>query len=110
MAVSRASSASRSWSQQAAQSSLHSLSIDPNSSPFLANVPLTSVPFARVRNDRFVADARLQKALNVDDQALIERMQAERMKAYLTVRLMASTLSCLTPELERALAATSPAK
>src|ERR1700675_1343959 len=53
----------------------------------------------------FVADARLQKALNVDDQVLIERMQAEHMKAYLTVRLMASTLSCLTPELERALAA-----
>jgi hypothetical protein len=58
----------------------------------------------------FVADARLQKALNVDDQVLIERMQAEHMKAYLTVRLMASTLSCLTPELERALAATSPVK
>ena len=58
----------------------------------------------------FVADARLQKALNVDDQVLIERMQADHMKAYLTVRLMASTLSCLTPELERALAATSPVK
>ena len=58
----------------------------------------------------FVADIRLQKALNVDDQVLIERMQAEHMKAYLTVRLMASTLSCLTPELERALAATSPVK
>jgi hypothetical protein len=58
----------------------------------------------------FLADARLQKALNVDDQALIETMQGERMKAYLTVRLMTSVLSCLTPELERALAATSPAK
>ena len=58
----------------------------------------------------FLADTRLQKALNVDGQALIERMQDERMKAYLTMRLMASVLSCLTPELERALAATSPVK
>ena len=58
----------------------------------------------------FVADARLQKALNVDDQVLIERMQDERMRAYLTVRLMASVLACLTPELERALAAASPVK
>jgi hypothetical protein len=58
----------------------------------------------------FVADARLQKALNVDDQLLIERMQDERMKGYLTVRLMASVLACLTPELERALSATSPVK
>ena len=58
----------------------------------------------------FVADARLQKSLNVDDQALVERMQDERMRSYLTVRLMASVLACLTPELERALAATSPVK
>jgi hypothetical protein len=58
----------------------------------------------------FVADARLQKALNVDDQVLIERMQDERMRGYLTVRLMASVLACLTPELERALAAASPVK
>lgn len=58
----------------------------------------------------FVADARLQKSLNVDDQALVERMQDERMRSYLTVRLMASVLACLTPELERALAAASPIK
>jgi hypothetical protein len=58
----------------------------------------------------FVADARLQKALNVDDAVLIERMQDERMRGYLTVRLMASVLACLTPELERALAAASPVK
>jgi hypothetical protein len=58
----------------------------------------------------FVADAGLQKALNVDDQLLIERMQGERMRGYLTVRLMASVLACLTPELERALAAASPVK
>jgi uncharacterized protein VirK/YbjX len=56
----------------------------------------------------FLADARLQKALNVDDQALTERMKDERMRAYLTTRLMTSVLGCLTPELERALAATSP--
>jgi hypothetical protein len=31
-------------------------------------------------------------------------------KAYLTTRLMASVLGCLTPELERALAATPPVK
>jgi len=58
----------------------------------------------------FLADARLQKALNVDDQALIDRMRDERMKAYLTTRLMASVLACLAPELERSLAATSPVK
>ena len=58
----------------------------------------------------FLADARLQLALNVDDQALIDRMQGERMRAYLTMRLMASVLACLTPELERSLAATSPTK
>jgi|ERR1019366_8366361 hypothetical protein len=58
----------------------------------------------------FLADARLQKALNVDEQALVERMQGERMRAYLTMRLMASVLACLTPELERSLAATSPVR
>jgi len=58
----------------------------------------------------FLADARLQKALDVDDQALVERMKEERMRAYLTMRLMASVLGCLTPELERALAATPPIK
>ena len=58
----------------------------------------------------FLADARLQRALNVEGQALVERMQEERMRAYLTMRLMASVLGCLTPELERALAATSPIK
>ena len=58
----------------------------------------------------FVADARLQKALNVDDQVLVERMKDERMRGYLTVRLMTSVLACLTPELERALAASSPVK
>ena len=58
----------------------------------------------------FLADARLQKALDVDDQTLVERMKEERMRAYLTMRLMASVLGCLTPELERALAATPPIK
>jgi hypothetical protein len=58
----------------------------------------------------YLADARLQKALDVDDQTLVERMKEERMRAYLTMRLMASVLGCLTPELERALAATPPTK
>jgi len=58
----------------------------------------------------YLADARLQKALDVDDQTLVERMKEERMRAYLTMRLMASVLGCLTPELERALAATPPIK
>jgi hypothetical protein len=58
----------------------------------------------------FLADARLQLALNVDDQVLVERMQGEHMRSYLTMRLMASVLACLTPELERSLAATSPTK
>ncbi len=56
----------------------------------------------------FVADARLQAALNVDEQTLIIRMKEERMKAYLTMRLMASVLACLTPELERSLAVAKP--
>jgi hypothetical protein len=82
----------------------------PEFKPILSQRPVDVSAVCTCTQRSFVADARLQKALNVDDQALIERMQAEHMKAYLTVRLMASTLSCLTPELERALAATSPAK
>jgi len=82
----------------------------PEFKPILSQRPVDVSAVCTCTQRSFVADARLQKALNIDDQALIERMQAEHMKAYLTVRLMASTLSCLTPELERALAATSPAK
>jgi hypothetical protein len=58
----------------------------------------------------FLTDARLQKALDVDGETLVERMKEERMRAYLTMRLMSSVLGCLTPELERALAATPPVK
>jgi hypothetical protein len=58
----------------------------------------------------FLADARLQAALNVDEQALPERMQNDQMRSYLTMRLMASVLACLTPELERSLAAASLTK
>jgi hypothetical protein len=82
----------------------------PELKPILSQRPVDISAVCTCTQRSFVADARLQKALNVDDQVLIERMQGEHMKAYLTVRLMASTLSCLTPELERALAATSPVK
>ena len=83
----------------------------PEFKPILSQRPVDISAVCTCTQRSFLADARLQKALNVDDQALIERMQGERMKAYLTVRLMASVLSCLTPpELERALAATSPVK
>jgi hypothetical protein len=58
----------------------------------------------------FLADTRLQRAIDVKDEVLVERMKDERMRAYLTIRLMASVLECLTPELERALTAVPPLK
>jgi len=82
----------------------------PELKPILSQRPVDISAVCTCTQRSFLADARLQKALNVDDQALVERMKEERMKAYLTTRLMASVLGCLTPELERALAATPPVK
>jgi hypothetical protein len=82
----------------------------PELKSILSQRPVDIVVVCTCTQRSFLADARLQKALNVDDQALVERMQEERMRAYLTTRLMASVLGCLTPELERSLAATSPVK
>jgi len=82
----------------------------PELKPILSQRPVDISAVCTCTQRSFLADARLQKALNVDEQALVERMKEERMKAYLTTRLMASVLGCLTPELERALAATPPVK
>jgi hypothetical protein len=82
----------------------------PELKSILSQRPVDIVVVCTCTQRSFLADARLQKALNVDDQDLVERMQDERMRAYLTMRLMASVLGCLTPELERALAAASPVK
>jgi len=82
----------------------------PELKPILSQRPVDISAVCTCTQRSLLADARLQKALNVDDQALVERMKEERMKAYLTTRLMASVLGCLTPELERALAATPPVK
>ena len=82
----------------------------PELKPILSQRPVDISAVCTCTQRSFLADARLQKALNVDEQALVERMKEERMKAYLTTRLMASVLGCLTPELERALAATPPVR
>lgn len=82
----------------------------PELKPVLSQRPVDVSAVCTCTQRSFVADARLKKALDVDDQALAERLKDERMRSYLTMRLMASVLGCLTPELERALAATSPVK
>ena len=82
----------------------------PELKPVLSQRPVDVSAVCNCTQRSFVADARLKKALDVDDQALAERLKDERMRSYLTMRLMASVLGCLTPELERALAATSPVK
>ena len=82
----------------------------PELKPVLSQRPVDVGAVCTCTQRSFVADARLKKALDVDDQALAERLKDERMRSYLTMRLMASVLGCLTPELERALAATSPVK
>jgi hypothetical protein len=82
----------------------------PELKPILSQRPVDVAAVCTCTQRSFVADTRLQKALDVDDQALIERMKDDRMRSYLTMRLMASVLECLTPELERALGATSPVK
>jgi hypothetical protein len=82
----------------------------PELKPILSQRPVDIPAVCACTQRSFLADARLQKAINVDDQALAERMQDERMRSYLTIRLMASVLECLTPELERAMAAASPLK
>lgn len=82
----------------------------PELKPVLSQRPVDIAAVCTCTQRSFVADARLQAALNVDDQTLVIRMKEERMRGYLTMRLMASVLSCLTPELERSLAAASPVK
>jgi hypothetical protein len=82
----------------------------PELKPILSQRPVDIPAVCTCTQRSFLADAKLQKVLNVDDQTLIETMKDERMRSYLTLRLMASVMECLTPELERAMTAASPMK
>jgi hypothetical protein len=82
----------------------------PELKPVLSQRPVDIPTVCACTQRSFLADARLQKALNVDDQTLVETMKDERLRSYLTLRLMTSVLECLTPELERAMTAGSPFK
>jgi hypothetical protein len=82
----------------------------PELKPILSQRPVDIPTVCTCTQRSFLADARLQKALNVDDDTLVETMKDERMRSYLTLRLMTSVLECLTPELERAMTAASPLK
>jgi hypothetical protein len=82
----------------------------PELKPLLGPHPIDITAVCACAQKSFVGDRRLQAALNVDEQTLANRMNDDPMRTYLTVRLMASVLACLSPELEKSLAATSPVK
>ena len=82
----------------------------PELKPLLGPHPVDISAVCACSQKAFVGDRRLQAALNVDEQTLADRMNDDPMRTYLTVRLMASVLACLSPELEKSLAATSPVK
>ena len=82
----------------------------PELKPILGQRPVDIPAVCSCTQRSFLADTRLQRAIDVKDEVLVERMKDERMRAYLTIRLMASVLECLTPELERALTAVPPLK
>lgn len=82
----------------------------PELKPLLGPHPVDITAVCACSQKSFGGDRRLQSALNVDEQTLSDRMNDDPMRTYLTMRLMASVLACLSPELEKSLAATSPVK
>jgi hypothetical protein len=80
----------------------------PVMAPIFHAKPVDVLDVCSCTEKAFGADSRLQTYLNVDEKTLQARTTSEQFKAYITVRLLHSSLTCLTPALDASLSATSP--
>jgi hypothetical protein len=74
----------------------------------LSPKPIDVSSVCNCTNAAFNSDSRLQAVFSLPSAQLQEKMAASHVRSYLLARLTHSVLSCLAPELEASLLATTP--